>query len=41
MSRSIHSVVPEIAIDESEREFTFSDVDFKNLVQLAYEYAGI
>ena len=41
MSRIVHSVVPDIAVEDPEREFTFSDVDFKNLVQLAYEYAGI
>ena len=41
MSRSANIVVPDITVDEPEREFTFSDVDFKNLVQLAYEYAGI
>jgi chemotaxis protein methyltransferase CheR len=41
MSRSVHNVVPGIAVDEPEREFTFSDADFRNLVQLAYEYAGI
>ncbi len=41
MSRSVHNVVPDITVDEPEREFTFSDADFRNLVQLAYEYAGI
>lgn len=41
MSRSVHNVVPEIAVGEPEREFIFSDLDFRNLVQLAYEYAGI
>ena len=41
MSRAVHNVVPGIAIDEPEREFTFSDADFRNLVQLAYNYAGI
>ena len=41
MSRSVHSVVPEITVEEPEREFAFSDLDFRNLVQLAYEYAGI
>ena len=41
MSRSVHSVVREITVEEPEREFVFSDLDFRSLVQLAYEYAGI
>jgi chemotaxis protein methyltransferase CheR len=28
-------------VDDGQREFAFSDADFRGLVQLAYEYAGI
>jgi chemotaxis protein methyltransferase CheR len=31
----------EFAIPEPQREFNFSDADFRGLVQAAYEYAGI
>jgi chemotaxis protein methyltransferase CheR len=45
MARQVHKVAAPIAIDlavpEAAREFHFSDADFRNLVQLAREHAGI
>lgn len=45
MARQVHKVAAPIATDlavpEAAREFTFSDADFRSLVQLAREHAGI
>ncbi|HWV52961.1 protein-glutamate O-methyltransferase CheR [Pseudorhodoplanes sp.] len=45
MARQAHKVaapvIPDLAVPEAAREFAFSDADFRNLVQLAREHAGI
>ncbi len=45
MARQAHKVTgpvaPDLAVPEAAREFAFSDADFRSLVQLAHEHAGI